>query len=762
MNSYFMFNSDGVLFPAMAAKETSQRSKGKLVSVRECHRVWPPGRRGQGFLEAPSRRLPAVIKAVAVLAAVAIPLSAVQPGTPSGAPVRLASAQHQVDAAESAFEASPFTDTAPLSARQRSQDLPVDPEAGFTLQDGPQGTVQMVTADGLGQGRTTDSGHMVYADAGAGYTLIAGRTATGTRTVARLDQGSGPRSVTMFLRTPADTVMLGHTNGFVTINAATEAAPTLGMFTPAEARDSTGRIVQSSAVLQQVGPQLYQLSEVIVPDAQTAWPVYVDPGFMDFVKDPIGATKEVAASAVSAVSNVAEKVGDLSQQAASATWSGMKTVGNFVKENPLESAMIVGGVALSFTGVGSGAGAALIGAGVVNASATVMDAVAAHNPENQTLGNVALVLDTASLITPQGATKKVLKEGLEAVGEQAVKHVDDAVDVTKSLPVPTPKEQLRQDIPAAGSTPAVANPAEVPKTPRAPTEVPYGPIRPPTDYKPPTYSLPACTHLDCGHVSENPVTVYSKEYTPDTYDNKLSAIEEGRAPATVNREMDRPTINANRSDALRETPSARDWVRDEDSPASTQQGGPDARVRYVPHWEGPREGVQLSKTYKDQNIGHGDPYDRAFRGEDGKVRCATCEITRRAEQQRAESSAQQHRTSAIEGAWPQDQRDKLARTAVQVNREALRERPDSPDDQRKQQASHVQASTNQTRQSAVEHARTNNSQSGSNGGNNGHSSNSHEGSGGSHSKNNGSKNNKNKKGNGSKGNRAKRNRTGRR
>lgn len=341
-----------------------------------------------------------MIKAVVVLAAVAIPLSAVQPGTLSGAPVRLASAQRQVDAAESAFEASPFIDAAPLSAQQRSRDLPVDPEAGFTLQDGPQGTVQMVTADGLGQGRATDTGHMVYSDAGAGYTLIAGRTAAGTRTIARLDQGSGPRSVAMFLRTPADTVMLGHTNGFVTINAATEAAPTLGMFTPAEARDSTGRIVQSSAVLQQVGPQLYQLSEVIVPDAQTAWPVYVDPGFMDFVKDPIGATKEVAASAVSAVSNVAEKVGDLSEQAASATWSGMKTVGNFVKENPLESAMIVGGVALSFTGVGSGAGAALIGAGVVNASATVMDAVAAHNPENQTLGNVAMVLDTASLITP--------------------------------------------------------------------------------------------------------------------------------------------------------------------------------------------------------------------------------------------------------------------------------------------------------------------------------------------------------------------------
>lgn len=749
----------------MNEQRPSRPGKGKLIAAWSCRRRWRYTPAVPGSPPARRAALPAVLKAVAVLAAVAIPFSAVQPVKLTDTPLRLASAQQQAEAAASAFEASPFTDTTPLTAAQRSEGMPADPSSGFTLQEGSQGTVELIAADGIGAGHTTASGYMVYPDIGAGYTLIAGRTTAGTRTFARLDgssaadggRGTGPRSVSMFVRTPADTVLLGHTNGFVTINAATEAAPTLGMFTPAEARDSTGRIVQSSAVLQQVGPQLYQLSEVIVPDAHTAWPVYVDPGFMDFVKDPIGATKEVAASAVSVVSNGAEKAGDLSAQAASATWSGMKTVGNFVKENPLESAMIVGGVALSFTGVGSGAGAALIGAGVVNASATVVDAVAAHNPDNQTLSNVATALDVASLITPQGATKKVIKEGVEALGEQGLKHVDDAVDASKNLPVPTPKEQLRQDIPTAGAAP-VANPAEVPKTPRAPTEVPYGPIRPPTDYKPPTYSLPACTGLACGHAPENPMTVYSKEYTPDTYDNKLSAIEEGRAPVTVNRETDQAKIDANRKDALRETPRARDWVRDEDSPASTQQGGPEARVRYVPKWEGPREGAQLSRTYEQQRIGQGDPYDRVFRGEDSKVRCASCEITRRAEQQRAESATQQHRSSAIEGARPQDQRDKLARTAVQVNREALRERPDSPDDQRKQQATHVQASTNQTRQNAVEHARSNNSQSGANSSNNGHSSNSHEGSGGSHSKSNGSKN---KKGNGSKGNRAKRSRTGR-
>ncbi len=744
----------------MAAKETFQRSKGKLISVRDCHRIWPTGRRvsrDAGFLEAPSRRLPSLVKAVALLAAVAIPLSAVQPGTLSDSPVRLASAQRQVDAAESAFEASPFTNTAPLSAQQRSQDLPVDPEAGFTLQDGPQGAVQMVAADGLGQGRATESGHMLYPDAGAGYTLIAGRTAAGTRTFARLDQGSGPRSVTMFLRTPADTVMLGHTNGFVTINAATEAAPTLGMFTPAEARDSAGRIVQSSAVLQQVGPQLYQFSEVIVPDAQTAWPVYVDPGFMDFVKDPIGATKEVAASAVSAVSNVAEKVGDLSQQAASATWSGMKTVGNFVKENPLESAMIVGGVALSFTGVGSGAGAALIGAGVVNASATVMDAVAAHNPENQTLGNVAMVLDTASLITPQGATKKVLKEGLEAVGEQAVKHVDDAVDATKSLPIPTPKEQLRQDIPGAGSAPAVANPADVPKTPNAPPtattpKIPgYGPYGP--------RSLPACTSRDCGHVADLPSAVYNEHEMPGHIDHNLDAIENGK-PSIMTKNNGRQETDQNRYQAQKGHERAPEGsVLHEYPVASSQEGGRGAVVSQQPRTESDIEGQTYRDLFRRQGVKPGDKFTLTFQGTDGKTRCAQCQLDRRAQQQHAESETQQHRVSAIEGARPQDQRDKLARTAGQVNREALRERPESAEDQRKQQATHVQASTNQTRQHAVERARTTNSQSGGSSSNNGHSSNSHEGSGGSHSKSNGSKKNNKKNG---KGNRAKRSRTGRR
>jgi hypothetical protein len=75
-------------------------------------------------------------------------------------------------------------------------------------------------------------------------------------------------------------------------------------------------------------------------------------------------------------------------------------VGTFVRENPLESAMLVGGVALSLTGVGGPAGAAVIAAAAVNVSSTVVDVVAAHNPDSVFLGDLSKVLSAASMITP--------------------------------------------------------------------------------------------------------------------------------------------------------------------------------------------------------------------------------------------------------------------------------------------------------------------------------------------------------------------------
>jgi hypothetical protein len=153
-------------------------------------------------------------------------------------------------------------------------------------------------------------------------------------------------------------------------------------------------------------------------------------------------------------------------------------------------------------------------------------------------------------------------------------------------------------------------------------------------------SQPAGTRNDCGHVCDNPATIYSQEWTPQTYNNKLSGIENGQSSETVHRETDQAQIGRNRRDAQNGVPSGgRDYVLEEDNPASTKEGGQGARLTYTPKWEGNREGNQLQRTYRDQGIGDADPYDRVFRGDDGQVRCASCAIGRRNQQDAASDAA---------------------------------------------------------------------------------------------------------------------------
>jgi hypothetical protein len=120
--------------------------------------------------------------------------------------------------------------------------------------------------------------------------------------------------------------------------------------------------------------------------------------------------------------------------------------------------------------VGGPAGAAVIAAAAVNVSATVVDVVAAHNPDNAFLGDLSTTLSVASMVTPQGAAKKIVGEGLEVAITQAGRHVDDIVDVAKA--VPTPPTQLAED---------VANSA-MPKIPNAPPGTPQ--IQPGTTFTP--------------------------------------------------------------------------------------------------------------------------------------------------------------------------------------------------------------------------------------------------------------------------------------
>lgn len=164
-------------------------------------------------------------------------------------------AQEFADAAMAAFSGS-TTVAIPNPAAtpdQRAAGLPTDPVAGLTSMT-PAGPVQQVLPDGLGAAQRTSSGSVVYPDRGAGFDFLAENTGTGTRTVARIASATGVRMVTTFVRTPVDTVMLAHTNGFLTINRATPAAETVGMFAPAETRDAAGKLVPSSYVARQLRP----------------------------------------------------------------------------------------------------------------------------------------------------------------------------------------------------------------------------------------------------------------------------------------------------------------------------------------------------------------------------------------------------------------------------------------------------------------------------------------------------------------------------
>ncbi len=129
-----------------------------------------------------------------------------------------------------------------LSPQQRRAGLPADPGAGLTSPTAA-GPVQVVLPGGLGPAQHSAGGQVVYPNAGAGFDMLAENTGTGTRTVARINGPAGPRMVTTFVRTPADTVMLAHTNGYLTINRATPTAETIGMFSPAETRDAAGALV---------------------------------------------------------------------------------------------------------------------------------------------------------------------------------------------------------------------------------------------------------------------------------------------------------------------------------------------------------------------------------------------------------------------------------------------------------------------------------------------------------------------------------------
>ncbi|SID09948.1 HNH endonuclease [Mycobacteroides abscessus subsp. abscessus] len=738
--------------------------KGKLISVRDCYRIWPACRREslpQDPTAAPRKRLPAAVKALAVLAAVAIPLSAVQPTTATQPMV--SAAEQFGQAATAAFSQSAVGLDASLTSAQRAAGLPVNPAAGL-VSASPAGEVEMMLPTQLGTGQLTSAGQMVYPDAGAGFDLLAENTRQGYRTVARINSPDGVRAVTTYVRIPADTVMLMHSSGHLTLNEATENAATVGVMSPAEARDAAGRIVYSAYVAKQVAPQLYEVSEVIAPTPSTAWPVYVDPPLA--VGDGLAQwswsdTGDAIGGAVDAVGNSFKKAGEFIGNAMSAQADGnalqAQAVSQTVQEHPTESAMLIGGTALMATGIGSAPGASLLteAALAVNNASIAAQAIAAADPNNKGLQNVSAAMSIAAALTPQGLGKQTLAKTTENAVEQGLKTgADNIASETATITRVTPQtatnpNQLAHEISQAGKPPAV------PKAPNAP----------PGKYVPEVH--PACTSMNCGHVTENPTAVYSEKEMPGHYQHKAET-----APDVMTKETAEQT-KINRRGNMRGTQPEPGMHRDESPPASSAESRDGkADVKHLPADESIKERDLLRTLYTRYKVKPGDNYQFAYRNNQGELNCQRCvpkqptapqspsklperpstpADLRQVQAARAEQASQAQRSKALTGARMVNNVSQQ-QSAHNSEPQTVHARPESEGQQRDNQAVRNTSVTNQTRDHAREGARpAQNTANTHNGNGSSHDS-------GSHSKNNGSK--KNNKGNG-KGNRAKRSRTGR-
>lgn len=707
------------------------------------------------FLERSPIMLPTAVKAAAVLAAVLLPLSLLNAS--QSAPT-VSAAEKFGQAATAAFSDSTAGLDTSLTSAERAAGLPANPAAGLVSQS-PAGPVEMTLPTQLGAGQTTRSGQMVYPDQGAGFDLLAENTREGYRTVARINSPEGVRSVTTYVSTPADTVMLMHSSGHLTLNRATEQAETLGVMSPAEARDATGRIVYSAYVAKQVAPQLYQVSEVISPTESTTWPVYVDPpisvggdysqfGWSD-VDHTLDAIGHGFVKAGQGIGKAFEALSDGNQMQAQA-------MGDQVRQHPLESAVIVGSSALMATGVGSAAGAGVLArvSLTLNIAATGTEAVAATDPNNKGLQNFSAGMQILAAVTPQGLAKKTVENVAENALEQGVKKVDDIASEASTLTRVTPETatnptQLAHEIGEAGKAPVV------PKAPNAP----------PGKYVPEVH--PACTGMDCGHVTEHPTAVYSEKEMAGHYQHKAET-----APDVMTKETAEQT-KINRRGNMRGTKPEPGMHRDESPPASSAESRDGkADVKHLPADESIKERDLLRTLYTRFKIKPGDNYQFAYRNNQGELNCQRCVLKpptapqsparvperpsspadlRQVQAARAEQASQAQRSKALQGARMVNS---VSQQQAQHNNEpqTVHARPESEAQQRDNQAVRSTSTTNQARDHAREGARPSQNTASTHNGN----SSSHDSS--SHSKSNGSK--KNNKGNG-KGNRAKRSRTGR-
>jgi hypothetical protein len=343
-------------------------------------------------------------------------------------------------------------------------------------------------------------------------------------------------------------------------------------------------------------------------------------------------------SITSTVSSVTDTVASAASTALSATVSGAKAVGTFVKENPLESAMLVGGVALALTGVGGPASAAMIASATVNLTSAGLDIAAAAMPDNQTLANVATGFDIASALTPQGAAKNVVKEGAELAAKQLGKHADGlthaaegVVDVAKAAP--TPPAQIVDEIAAKAPVPGVSTP----KAPNAP------PVKTPRD-------VPPGHTLDCGCVTQHPAGVYDETKMGGQgpfVDHYEAGILDQPSPFTI---ADEATRLANRNEAMKGYPLRSGFARDEKPLAmSADRGTGRPTVRYLNPKASSYEGNVWMHLREKYQLKPGDRAEIVFRDRAGQISCRDCaqrDLLTRQPQLRPSNPAQQRAIQA--------------------------------------------------------------------------------------------------------------------
>ena len=395
---------------------------------------------------------------IAMVAAIAVAVFGLYPTYTQQQPSTPTAAESFASAAAAAFAGTTLASNPDLTAAQRAAGIPTDPVAGWDIPTTDARHVQLVLPGGLGAGEVTPGGQVVYPDRGAGFEVLAENTGPTTgRTITRIPTAPEPLAsgaqrlpvVTMFVRTPADTVMFARTDGVLTVNDATTGANApIAAIAPAAARDARGAFVPSGFVTTKIKPGLYLLAQVIAPGPDTAFPVYADPGFLDGLND-------------------------LGNTIVDATVSAATTSVNFVKANPIESIEIAAGGLMMATGVGTGFGVGLIADGTTSLIQKAGEATG--NPALQALGTG---MEIAGYISPTQVVKKGVADVAEIVVEglgkkeadaaaQALSHTDDIVAVKPVTPSAAPK------LPE----PTATKPADLPTTPGA--ETPKLPNAPP-------------------------------------------------------------------------------------------------------------------------------------------------------------------------------------------------------------------------------------------------------------------------------------------